>query len=132
MSLSDVLPIIAGLAGLVAGLAALVKSRSESRKSEADAGHVVVDAAGDAVVLVEKAYEIRLAQIERDISNIKAEREVDRMTIISLNRQMGDLRQALEAGSHQIQLLIGRVDELLCILRDHKIPLPPWVDLGTG
>jgi len=131
MQLTEVIALVAGLAGLVAGVGTFLKSRGESRKSNAEANHVTLETASDAAALVERVYVIRLAQAERDIADLKHEREVDRKTIVDLNRQIGMLRQSSEMYSRQISLLRSRLEEVLCILRENKIPLPPWAKHGA-
>jgi FtsZ-binding cell division protein ZapB len=133
MSLPEILSIVAGVAGLVTGLGAFIKSRSESCKSDADAGHSVVDAAGDTVTLIKQVYESKISAMQNDIAELKAqletmqrERESDRRMIIDLNRQVGVLRQAGEMAGKQIQLLLSRIDELLSLLKNHGIQLPEW------
>lgn len=128
MTLTELLSIVAGLAGLATGLGAFIKSRSESRKANTDADHLAIDAAGDAIALVRQVYEERIKALEHDIAVIKAGRESDRRTIIDLNQRLGNVMQAAETQSQQIQLWRERVEELLCILRANKIPLPDWAN----
>jgi hypothetical protein len=132
MQLSEVIALVAGLAGLVTGLGAYLKSRGESRAADASAGHSAVDAAGDALALVEKVYESRIKAMEADIAELQRGRETDRHVIIDLNRRVGNLMQAGEMQSAQIKLWRERVEELLFILRTNKIQLPTWAQPGPG
>lgn len=126
MSTAELLSLIAGLAGLLTGVGAFIKTRSETRKADAEAEHSAIDAAGDAIALVRQVYEERIKTLENEVSKLRAERETDRQTIIDLNRRLGEVMRSAQAQSDMIRLWRERVEELLCILRDHDIQLPGW------
>jgi len=138
MTQAIIVAIIGGLLGggaiaaLITGVFQYRRTRAEARKVHADADRQTIDTANDAVALVEKVYEARMAKAEADIAELQAGRAVDRRTIIDLNQRVGNLMQSGEAQSKQIKLWRERVEELLCILRSNGIPLPAWAQPGCG
>jgi len=128
MTQAIIVALIGGLLGggavaaLMAGLFQRQRTHAEARKQNADADHQAVDAATDVVALVRQVYEERIKAMERDIA-------MDRRTIIDLNRRLGEVMRGAEIQSQQIQLWRARVEELLCILRENRIPLPNWAQV---
>jgi uncharacterized coiled-coil protein SlyX len=130
MTQAIIVALIGGLLGggavaaLMTGLFQRQRTHAEGRKANADADHQTVDAANDVIALVRQVYEERIKAMEADIA-------LDRRTIIELNRRLGNVMQAAEVQSKQIQLWRERVEELLCILRANGIPLPRWAQPGA-
>ncbi len=114
---------------------AFITAWFQRQKTSSESDHVAVDTAADAIAIVKGAHGERIAELERQVKQLLAAGEADRQQIIALNRRLGEVMLSAELQSKsimelndQVCLWRSRVAELLCVLREQKLPLPKWAE----
>jgi len=115
---------IIGAISLIIGAAsgAYVTARrlpSEIKRADIDTNHVAVNAANDALKLLKEAFVEQTRALTTAIEYLRQQVEAgqkqagaDAVTILSLNRILGQRMRDNEAQMHQLESLLAKIDDL--------------------
>lgn len=141
------------IGAIVAAYVTIKRLPVETRRADAEASHVVVDVAADALEMIKKAANERTEALAATVESLKAElvsaqgsiktlqrqAETDNGMIVMLNRKLGEMMRTAEAQSKEITRLQtltnelqSHIAELVFIIKQAGLTLPDWAMAATS